>query len=247
MSTIISIITYLMMLAVNFLGANGRINQMSQKMVSDRYHTLITPAGFTFIIWSVIYLAMLISLLKLKREEKNIASFYPLFWTSCALNALWIFFYSYEKILLSTVIIFALLIVLTRIVSVLSEKNDKSSRFALLSFGFYTGWVFPASVINTANLLVQRGFYGGTLPESAWASVTLLVTLLLLILVGKKLQVSTFYWPTIWAMTGILFELSKVSGIQIPHPLACVCLILLFSAVYLGFRHAALPSLRHQH
>ncbi|MER2010564.1 MAG: tryptophan-rich sensory protein, partial [Psychrobacillus sp.] len=49
-------------LGVNFLGGTGRINNLSQGDVSDMYNTLLTPAGFTFSIWSVIYGLLFISL-----------------------------------------------------------------------------------------------------------------------------------------------------------------------------------------
>ncbi len=42
-------------LVINTLGAIGFINGLSQKEISDRYLTLITPSPATFSIWSVIY------------------------------------------------------------------------------------------------------------------------------------------------------------------------------------------------
>lgn len=45
---------------MNFLGGIGRINGMSQAAVSDKYHTLITPAGYIFSIWGIIYSLLLV-------------------------------------------------------------------------------------------------------------------------------------------------------------------------------------------
>jgi hypothetical protein len=50
-------------LAVNTLGATGIINGLSQKQVSDRYPTLITPSPATFGIWSVIYSLLIASVI----------------------------------------------------------------------------------------------------------------------------------------------------------------------------------------
>lgn len=44
----------LLTLLVIFLGGTGQINGTSQAKVSDSYHTLITPTGFTFSIRSVV-------------------------------------------------------------------------------------------------------------------------------------------------------------------------------------------------
>ena len=41
-------IFFILTLVVNTLGSLGIINAMSQSDVSDKYFTLITPAGFTF-------------------------------------------------------------------------------------------------------------------------------------------------------------------------------------------------------
>lgn len=46
--------------AVSIPGSPFLINGMTQKDISDQFFTAITPAGFTFSIWSVIYLSWLI-------------------------------------------------------------------------------------------------------------------------------------------------------------------------------------------
>ena len=50
-------------LVINTLGAVGLINGLTQKQISNRYLTLITPSPFTFSIWSVIYILLLISVI----------------------------------------------------------------------------------------------------------------------------------------------------------------------------------------
>lgn len=69
---------------------------MSQKAISDKYHTLITPAPFTFSIWGIIYLLVLLSLIMMIAKEKEtkvkilINIFTPIFLLSSILNILWI-------------------------------------------------------------------------------------------------------------------------------------------------------------
>lgn len=58
-------------LIVNALGATGIINGLSQKEISDRYQTLITPAPSTFSIWSVIYTFLIISIVVLVIKAKD--------------------------------------------------------------------------------------------------------------------------------------------------------------------------------
>ena len=50
-------------LVINTMGAIGLINGLSQKEISDKYLTLITPAPHTFSIWSIIYSLLIISII----------------------------------------------------------------------------------------------------------------------------------------------------------------------------------------
>ena len=59
----INLIVFLITLIINYLTASGLINGMSQKVVSNKYNTLITPAGFAFSIWGIIYSLIGISLI----------------------------------------------------------------------------------------------------------------------------------------------------------------------------------------
>lgn len=68
--TWLNIVLFLAMIAINALGASGLINGMSQKDVTDRFPTLITPAPVAFSIGSVIYLLLAAGLvLTLTRQD----------------------------------------------------------------------------------------------------------------------------------------------------------------------------------
>ncbi|MCD4712566.1 MAG: tryptophan-rich sensory protein, partial [Clostridiales bacterium] len=116
--SLINGILLVLTLIVNAMGAIGVINGLSQKEISDMYQTLITPAPSTFSIWSVIYTFLIISIIVMIIKNKD--SYYgraideisSLFWLSCALNIVWIISFSYNLIGLSTIFIFAFLIVM---------------------------------------------------------------------------------------------------------------------------------------
>ena len=83
-------------LVINALGALGLINGYSQKEVSDRYLTLITPSPTTFSIWSIIYILVILScILMVIRSDndyyKNVINrITSLFRFSSLFNILWI-------------------------------------------------------------------------------------------------------------------------------------------------------------
>ena len=54
------VVATLFMLAANFLAIYLPLAGVTTEQLSDKLSTLITPAGFTFAIWSVIYILMLV-------------------------------------------------------------------------------------------------------------------------------------------------------------------------------------------
>ena len=151
----------LLTLGVNFLGGTGRINNSSQAEVSNRYQTLITPAGFTFSIWSVIYGLLIISMIVMivKHEDSYykavIERITPLLWLSYISNMIWIVLFSYIQIGWSTIFIFAYLFSLTMILKKVKELSQDRQWLLPLTFGLNTGWLFIASVVNVSAFLVQ--------------------------------------------------------------------------------------------
>ena len=51
----LAIITYALVLTVNFLANYLPINGILTNEISDRYESLFTPPGYIFIIWGLIY------------------------------------------------------------------------------------------------------------------------------------------------------------------------------------------------
>ena len=112
---------FIVTLVVNALGAFGLINGSSQKEVSDKYLTLITPDPSTFSIWSVIYLFLTLSIVFMiwKKEDAYyqaaINKISSLFIFSSILNMAWIIAFSFEQLVLSTIFILVFAVTLTLI------------------------------------------------------------------------------------------------------------------------------------
>src|SRR5699024_4691083 len=214
----INLVLLLLTLGVNFLGGTGKINDASQQEVSDMYHTLITPAGFTFSIWGVIYGLLLISMIVMVIKHKNfyykrvIDNITPLLWVTFITNMLWIVTFSYLQIGISTIFIFVYLITLTLIVQKLRHLNDKKYWLMPLTFGLNTGWLFIASVVNIAAYLVQIEWTGFGISEDTWALIIIGVALLLATFVQFQVKNAVFPLPIAWAFFGINQEL-KTTGL----------------------------------
>lgn len=202
-------ILLLITLAINTLGAIGIINGLSQKQVSDMYPTLITPAPFTFSIWSVIYSLLIISIIVMivKKDDpyyqKAIDSISVIFWISCIANVLWIVAFSYVQIELSAVFIFAFVIVLALICQKLLQIQSGKHWLLPLTFGLYTGWLIIATVVNIAATLVKSKWNGFGLSPETWSILILIIAIILVLLILFKIRNAAFPLPIAWAYLGI--------------------------------------------
>lgn len=205
----VSIILFATTIIVNFFGGTGRINGLSQGEVSDRYWTLITPAGMTFSIWGVIYtllgIALVILLWKHQEEyyREVIEKTSYLFWMTCLLNMAWIVSFSYLQIGLSTLFILGYVVLLSIICQQLLSVHQTGKWFLPATFGLYTGWLFIATVVNIAAYLVQIDWNGFGLSDSTWAIIMLIVALVLVVGVVTRLKNPAFPLSIAWAYWGI--------------------------------------------
>lgn len=146
------------MIAFNWIAALGYVNGVTPAEISDRYPTVVTPAGYAFSIWSLIYIGV-IAFSVYQLLPSNLARLRPLRSTyilSCALNCAWIFFWHSDQIALCLVIIAALLASLTVLVVKASKLTTmKDAIIVKAPFGLYAGWLSAATLVNLAVLLVS--------------------------------------------------------------------------------------------
>lgn len=215
-------------LIINGLGATGFFNGLSQKEISDRYLTLITPSPSTFSIWSIIYLLLITSIVVMIVKKDNpyyqraIDEISTLFKVSCVLNIAWIIAFSYLQITLSTVFILGFVVTLS-IISLRLKKIQKRKRILLpLTFGLYTGWLFIATVVNFSAALVKIQWQGFGIGDEIWAVITLVVAILLVVLVNRSNENAVFPLPIAWAYFGIYQFLNAPEGFNGQYPILSI-------------------------
>lgn len=207
-------------LVINTLGAFGFINGLSQKEISDMFVTLITPSPSTFSIWSVIYSLLIISIIVMivKKDDSYYKSavnqISTLFWISCILNIAWIVAFSYVQIELSVLFILGFVITLSLICRELLKIQDSKRWLLPLSFGIYTGWLFIATVVNIAAMLVKLKWNGFGIAAEVWAIIILMIAILLVIAVLLKIRNAAFPLPIAWAYFGIYQFLNAPEGFK---------------------------------
>ncbi len=137
------------------------LNGNSQADISNLYMTSITPAGFTFSIWSLIYLSWLVLgyfLIGRKSKHQRPLSF-PL---AVGLTALWLVPWHYEYIATS---FFLMLIIL----GLLLHAFFKQSYFRVKQYSLelFLGWILVATIANLHVLLVAYELYSFPLTFTA--------------------------------------------------------------------------------
>lgn len=207
-------------LVINALGAFGVINGLSQKEISDRYVTLITPGPATFSIWSVIYSLLIISVavMIIKKNDpyyqRALREITGLFRLSCIFNIAWIITFSFLLIEVSTLLILAFVVTLALICLKLLQIQT-GRRFLLpLTFGLYMGWLFIATVVNAAAGLVKIQWDGFGIPAETWAIIMLSVAVVLVIIVLSRIRNAVFPLPIAWAFFGIYQFLNAPQGFK---------------------------------
>lgn len=209
---------FIVTLVVNTLGAIGIINGLSQKQISDRYVTLITPSPSAFSIWSIIYSLLIISVIAMIVKKNDTYVQHAIdqisvpFRISCILNIAWIVTFSYVQIELSVLFIIGFVITLSLICQKLMKIQEGKRWLLPLSFGIYTGWLFIATVVNIAAGLVKLKWNGFGIANDVWAIIILVIAVLLIVFVILKIRNAAFPLPVAWAYFGIYQFLRAPEG-----------------------------------
>lgn len=192
---------YLLMLTINYLSVSGQLGGLPIRALSDKYDNLFTPAPFTFSIWSVIYLLLLICLvLQFRKSVQQDQRWDLLFILSCSLNAGWVVVWQYEWIGLSVVLMLALLITLAQLNK---RLQGKAPELLKLTFGIYLGWICIATIANITTLLVAWQLQPDLLIQQYITTALLPVALIVLSGIMYKLKNPFPALAAAWAFYGI--------------------------------------------
>lgn len=232
---VVTITAFVVVILVNYLAAVGWINNTATSAVSDRYPTQVTPAGYAFTIWSLIYLGLaafsIYQLLPSKREDGLIKSLRLPFVVTCLLNSLWLVAWHYDQIPLTFVIMCALLSLLLWI----SWKSSRISGgaemlFVRMPFNLYFGWVTVATILNATIVLVYLGYNASSGYGPALGAALVAVATVFGVFIRFRLNAFAYPLAIAWAVTAIAVKQSGNTPIVVAAAVSVV--ILLFVALW---------------
>lgn len=235
MRSILLLVATIATIVFNGIAATGRVNGVTPEVISDKYPTVLTPAGYAFSIWSLIYVG-LVAFSVYQLLPRNLVRFRPirsLYVITCVLNCSWIYFWHYDQIGFCLGLIAALLVTLMVILYQFSRSNDHSgSVFTSAVFGIYAGWVTAATLVNFAILLRSQNI---ELSGAGWNAVgimSILAAAVLAVLVRFKLRNFLYPLAVAWAATAIAVKQSGNTAIVVVASICViVCLVMSISFV----------------
>jgi benzodiazapine receptor len=216
----INVVAFALTVLVN--GLAGGTTILGGKLtaeVSDANPTLITPAGYVFSIWGVIYILLgifvIFQALPSQKGKEYHGKIGWLFVLCSLLNIAWLFLWQFEYLSLSVVLMFLLL---TTLIATYLRLNIGKSGVTLrdklavhVPFSVYLGWITIASIANVSVTLVSVGWDSFGISQETWAFLIILIALLIALLVIATRKDIAYGLVVIWSLLGIA---AKQSGSQ---------------------------------
>ena len=207
-----NILAFILTIIVNSLaGSSTLIGGKVTAEISDANFTLITPAGYTFSIWGIIYVLLGIFVIYQVLPSQKGKDFHNkigwLFVLSSIINITWLFLWQFEYLVFSVVLIFMLLGSLAAIylrLDVGKSKVELREKIAVhLPFSTYFGWITIASIANVGTTLVSLDWDGFGINPETWASLIIIIALLLSLIVVVTRKDVAYGLVIVWAFIGI--------------------------------------------
>ena len=235
-----NLVAFAIMILLNVLSNAVPLNGQTMTAISAKYSSLFTPAGFTFSIWGVIYLALLVFVvwqaLPAQRHNDKVASISTYFKINCLANALWIVVWHYDLLALSLVVMLIILSTLVLIYRTLIADIDSApfiQHLALyLPFSLYAGWITVATVANASVLQTGNGWDDLLLTSMQWTLAKLALAGAIGTTVIVRLRDPVFAVAVAWAAFGIATKQSATAAVS--GAATMLSLLLLFLVVREG-------------
>jgi translocator protein len=230
---VINLIGFIINAVVVFgVGSLGWFDRPSNGELSDKYQTIITPAGYAFSIWGPIFILQLLwvlwQMLPSQRNSMGVACVGYQYLGVCLMQVGWTLTFSWEIIWVSLIFMYGILFFLVGMHLPLQSYDKIWKGYFLWQFPFslHLGWIIAASLVNTNLVLVA---YGASYTTQMGVAIGSLVVVVV-VAVAFLFQYPVDFAPPlvlVWAMGAVYVELqnplpqitstfyaSQISGIQ---------------------------------
>jgi hypothetical protein len=228
-----NLLFFLGVIAVNTLSVVLPLGGNSTGEISDKHHTYITPAGYAFSIWSLIYLLLAGFIIYQFRQSTgsrdSVQSIGIWFVLSCIFNMGWLFLWHYlyiELSLAAMVLMLVSLIVIYRKTRRIDYPTPGEQWLIRLPFSIYLGWISVATIVNVSVVLYKNDWGGFGLNGITWAVIMLCVGTLLAVIVSFPYRDCIYPLVFTWAFFAIALEQRDTDSIFVTGSVTAGLLLL---------------------
>lgn len=178
--------------------------------ISAKYPTLITPEGYAFSIWGVIYLTLAIFAVFQFFKGKEVRFYkmiWPYFMINVVANCLWLVAFQNEWLIFSLALMAVILISLISIFRIFyrvkKSMGTTKRYFFHLPFGLYFGWVSLAAVVNAAVVLTSFNLPFFANNEGLFALIAIAVAAALALIMVISQDDYIYGFAVLWGLVAI--------------------------------------------
>jgi benzodiazapine receptor len=229
-----NIIAFVLTVIINGLaGSTTLIGGVNTAFISDSNPTLITPAGFTFAIWGVIYILLSVFViyqaLPSQKEKEYHKKISWLFILISITNISWIFLWQHNLLTpsLPVIVLFlmGLILIYTRLGIGKTQVPLREKLAIHTPFSVYLGWVTIATIANVAVAAVSVNWDGFGINPETWAILIIIIALLLTLIVTATRKEIAYGLVIIWALIGIISKQTNTNIITTAEASVIIILI----------------------
>ncbi|MCY7360318.1 MAG: tryptophan-rich sensory protein [Rudanella sp.] len=251
---VLIVFSIISMIVMNYLSNVRAFAQTTNADVSRKYQTLITPAGYAFAIWGVIFLGLLVfavyQALPSQRENPRFRAAGPWVILNVFCNAIWSPIFNIQQIGLALVVILvmfvSLLLVMDRLRVGREMVRKRETWLARVPFSIYFGWLTVATVLNVTVFFKATEFDLSMLPENGWAVAVLIIAFMVGIFLFNRYRSAAYILVFAWAYAAIAMAQKGVPYVPLFAWIGVAIAMVLagFALLTQNTNYAAVPAAR---
>ena len=238
-------IVFVLVIAMNALANLLPINGKTTGEISNQINVLITPAGYAFSIWSLIYILIGIWIIRQfigdRGESPVYTNTWPWFIMSGLFNIGWLLVWHYELFLLSIVFMLMYLISLIMLYRRLTEA--RATILEKAPFSINLGWISVATIVNIAYVLKVNGWNGFGLTDEIWTMIMLAIGAVLAVLF--RIREGDFLYPLVFVWAYIAIGVKNMGEAEMAAFTAFIAAVVILIADIIPWRKKKLGDSRH--
>lgn len=227
-----NLLFYFAVLAVNYLAMSIPLGGMTTGQLSNKYHTPITPAGYAFMIWTVIYLLLagyiIYQFRRVTSRQDSVRAISFWFILTCIFNMAWVFLWQYQNIGLAFASMIALLVslaVIYRKTRYIHAPTSGETWLIRLPFSIYLGWICVATLVHLAVILFHAN-HGMNLDPKTIGIILLCLGVVAAIMITLRTRDGVLPLVFVWAYIAIAIEQRDISGLSFTASILAFILLL---------------------